>query len=234
MTASKPNLLIVEDEEAILQGLSDVFTFNGYAVDSAVDGEDGLKKALQGKYHLIILDVMLPKMDGFTVCNKIRETDRSQPIIMLTAKNSEEDIIQGLKLGADDYISKPFSVRELLARVASVLRRSTKLALESDKVELGNLTIDPVRLSGEMNGESISFTRREIDILLHLFQHNDRPVSRQELLKEVWGYTNVDHIETRTVDIHITKLRRKIESDSSKPTLLVTVRGEGYQLKASP
>ena len=121
MKPAKPRILIIEDEEAILQGLADVFVFNGYEVETAADGESGLDRALQGGIHLIILDIMLPGLDGFTVCNKIREVDRHLPIIMLTAKTSEDDIVKGLKLGADDYVPKPFSIRQLLARVEAVL-----------------------------------------------------------------------------------------------------------------
>ena len=127
MKPGKPQLLIIEDEEPIRQGLADVFVFNGYEVDTAADGESGLKKALGGGFHLIILDIMLPGLDGFSICNRIREVDRHLPIIMLTAKTSEEDIVNGLKLGADDYVAKPFSVRQLLARVEAVLRRSGRL-----------------------------------------------------------------------------------------------------------
>ena len=168
-----------------------------------------------------------------SICDKIREVDRNLPIIMLTAKTSEEDIIQGLKLGADDYIPKPFSVGQLLARVEAVLRRSGKLHRDMKAFHLGDLLIDPNRLTGARDGEEIPFTRRELEILLYLSSHKVRPVSRQELLREVWGYANVDFVETRTVDIHIAKLRRKIEKDSAQPELLITVRGEGYQLKGA-
>ena len=150
---------------------------------------------------------------------------------MLTAKTSEEDIIKGLKLRADDYLPKPFSVRQLLARVEAVLRRSGKLHRDMKSFNLGHLVIHPERLMGTQDRKEILFTRRELEILLYLGAQGVRPVSRQELLQEVWGYTNVDYLETRTVDIHIAKLRRKIEEDPSQPTLLVTVRGEGYQLK---
>ena len=230
MKPGKPRLLIIEDEESILQGLADVFVYNGYEVETAVEGHSGLEMALDGNYHLILLDIMLPGLDGFSICNRIREVDRNLPIIMLTAKTSEEDIIRGLKLGADDYIPKPFSVGQLLARVKAVLRRSGKLHTDMNAFSLGDLLIHPERLVGTKDGEEIPFTHRELEILLYL-STAVRPVSRQELLREVWGYANVDYIETRTVDIHIAKLRRKIERDASQPELLVTVRGEGYQLK---
>ena len=230
MKPAKPKLLIIEDEESILQGLADVFVYNGYQVETAVEGTSGLEMALSGDYHLILLDIMLPGIDGFSVCNRIREVDRHLPIIMLTAKTSEEDIIKGLKLGADDYIPKPFSVAQLLARVEAVLRRSGKLHTDMNAFNLGDLLIHPERLLGTRDGEEILFTRRELEILVYL-SRAARPVSRPELLREVWGYANVDYLETRTVDIHIAKLRRKIERDSSHPRLLVPVRGEGYQSK---
>ena len=231
MKPRKPRLLIVEDEEAILQGLADVLVFNGYDVETAKDGESGLEKALQGGFHLVLLDIMLPGLDGFTVCNRVREVDRHLPIIMLTAKTSEDDIINGLKLGADDYVPKPFSIRQLLARIEAVLRRSGKLHKDMNALRLGDLVIDPDSLRGTRQETEILFTRRELEILFYLSAQSPRPVSRQELLQEVWGYTNVAFIETRTVDIHIAKLRRKIEKEPAQPSLLVTVRGEGYQLR---
>lgn len=231
MKPAKPRLLIIEDEESILEGLTDVFVYHGYEVETAREGTSGLEMALEGGYHLVLLDLMLPGLDGFSVCNKIREVDRHLPIIMLTAKTSEEDIIKGLKLGADDYIPKPFSVGQLLARVEAVLRRSGKLHEDMKAFKLGEWVIHPERLVGTRDGEEILLTRRELEILVYLSTHALRPVSRQELLKEVWGYANVNFLETRTVDIHIAKLRRKIESDASRPELLVTVRGEGYQMK---
>ncbi len=230
MKPAKPKLLIIEDEESILQGLTDVFVYNGYQVETAVEGHAALEMALSGDYHLILLDIMLPGLDGFSICNRIREVDRHLPIIMLTAKTSEEDIIRGLKLGADDYIPKPFSVGQLLARVEAVLRRSGKLHTDMNAFSLGDLLIHPEHLMGKRDGEEILFTRRELEILVYL-SRAARPVSRKELLQEVWGYGNVDYVETRTVDIHIAKLRRKIEIDSTQPQLLVTVRGEGYQVK---
>ncbi len=234
MKPAKPRLLVIEDEEAILEGLADVLVYNGYEVETATEGKSGLEMALAGGYHLVLLDIMIPGLDGFSVCDRIREVDRHLPIIMLTAKTSEQDIIKGLKLGADDYIPKPFSVAQLLARVEAVLRRSGKLHRDMSALNLGDLVVHPNQLVGTRDGEEIPFTQRELEILVYLNQHTVRPVSRQELLREVWGYANVDFLETRTVDIHIAKLRRKIERDSSQPELLVTVRGEGYQLKVSP
>lgn len=234
MQTAKPKLLIIEDEPAILEGLTDVFLYNGYDVVQARDGREGLELALSGGHHLILLDIMLPGIDGFAVCNRVREVDRQLPIIMLTARTSEEDIIKGLKLGADDYVPKPFSIRELLARVEAALRRSGRLHRDMRAFHVGDMVIHPERLCGSRDGVEIAFTSRELEILVYLDGCRERPISRQELLREVWGYSNVDWIETRTVDIHITKLRRKIEPDPAHPELLITVRGKGYQLKAAP
>lgn len=231
----KLKILVVEDEEAILQGLIDLFVYHGYDVDYARDGEAGLEKALTLRYDAVILDVMLPLLDGFSICNRIREASREQPVIMLTAKSSEEDIIAGLTLGADDYIAKPFSVRELVLRVEAVLRRSRRLLRAETKFELGGLwEVDTLNLLARplanKAGAPLEFTRREVDILLYLRQHAERPVSREELLDAVWGYAKAAAIETRTVDIHLAKLRKKIEENAKEPKIIVTVRGEGYRL----
>ena len=228
---SKPRMLVIEDEEPIARGLADVFTYGGFEVDVEMDGPAGLKRAQTYRYHMILLDIMLPGMDGFEICNRIRSSDRTQPIILLTARTSDEDIIKGLSLGADDYVTKPFSIAELKARVDAVLRRSEGFLKDTGVFAIGDLEIDPKSLEGRRGREVIPFTRREIEILLYLKAHSARPVSRNELLKEIWGYKNVELMETRTVDIHVTKLRRKIEADPANPRLLVTVRGEGYRLQ---
>jgi two-component system response regulator RegX3 len=226
----KPSLLIVEDEAAIRAGLEDVFVYHGYAVDTAADGRDGLRKALSGRYDLLLLDVMLPGVDGFAICDRVRCQDRGQPIIMLTAKTSDEDIVHGLRLGADDYVAKPFSVTQLVARVEAVLRRAHPGA-SRDRIRLGGeIEVDARNLSGRRGADALSFTRREMAVLQYLDANADRPVSREELLNKVWGYARGAGIETRTVDIHIAKLRRKLEPDPAEPRYLVTVRGAGYRL----
>lgn len=234
--SDKANILIIEDEEAIRTGLIDVLVFHGFSTDFAADGCTGLDKALTGKFDLILLDIMLPGMDGFAICEAIRKEDRAQPIIMLTAKTSDEDIIQGLQLGADDYVAKPFSVAQLILRIQAVLRRSG-LTQETDHIiELGStkkknfIQIDTRNLSANKDNKDIHFTRREMDILLYLSNNADRPVPRDELLNKIWGYAKNLDLETRTVDIHVAKLRRKMENDPSKPCHLVTVRGAGYRL----
>jgi two-component system response regulator RegX3 len=227
----KSRILIVEDEEAIRNGLIDVFIYHGFDVDSATEGPEGLRKALSGTFDMILLDVMLPGLNGFEICNRIREQDKAQPIIMLTAKTSDEDIVHGLTLGADDYVAKPFSVAQLVLRVQAVLRRSRGEQANQHFIRLGDVVeIDILNLSGTRNNEPLSFTRREMDIIEYLYNHCERPVSREELLNKVWGYAKNADIETRTVDIHIAKLRRKIETNSAEPRYLTTVRGAGYRL----
>jgi DNA-binding response OmpR family regulator len=227
----KPRLLIVEDETAIRSGLLDLFVFHGFDVDSAADGREGLRKALGGGFDLILLDVMLPGIDGFEICNRMRAADPEQPIILLTAKTSDEDIVQGLSLGADDYVAKPFSVTQLVLRVQAVLRRARSGQEERAFIRLGDsLEIDTRNLSGRRGAEQVAFTRREIDVLQYLAANAERPVPREELLHRVWGYGKGLNIETRTVDIHIAKLRRKIEPDPAEPRYLITVRGAGYRL----
>src|SRR5210317_269176 len=177
--AQKARLLIVEDEAAIRGGLVDVFVYHGYEVETADDGDEGLRLALGGNFDLILLDVMLPGVDGFEICNRIRQQDRQQPVIMLTAKSSDEDIVQGLTLGADDYVAKPFSVTQLVLRVQAVLRRSGIGETSTREIRLNNgLVIDTENLSA---GDAV-FTRREMDLLQYLAQQSGRPVAREELL----------------------------------------------------
>jgi two-component system response regulator RegX3 len=229
----KIRILVVEDETPIRVGLADVFVYHGYEVESAADGRDGLVKALSGTFDLILLDIMLPGIDGFEICNRVRAQDPEQPIIMLTAKTADEDIIRGLSLGADDYVAKPFSVAQLVLRVQAVLRRARIGIEEATHIRLGGeVEVDTRNLSGSRLGEPLAFTRREVEILQYLQANSGRPVSRDELLAKVWGYGRRLGIETRTVDIHVAKLRRKIEPDPARPRYLVTVRGAGYRLVA--
>lgn len=227
----KRRLLIVEDEEAIRAGLIDVFVYHGFEVESESDGRAGLELATTSQFDLVLLDVMLPSMNGFEICDAIRQRDREQPIIMLTAKVDDEDIVNGLKMGADDYVGKPFGIQELVLRVEAVLRRTRKTNEFERTLDLGGgLLVDTQTLRASYDGADVSFTRREVDILQYLYANRDRPVSRDELLSEVWGYRKNLEIETRTVDIHIAKLRRKIERTPKTPERLVTIRTAGYQL----
>ena len=226
----KLRILVVEDEAAIRTGLIDVLVYHGYDADGVADGRDGLQRASTGKYDLIVLDVMLPTLSGFDICEAIRRQDRDQPIIMLTARVSDDDIVRGLSLGADDYVAKPFSIAQLLLRIEAVLRRSRSVIERVAHIRLGDLDIDTRNLSAKRGAQTIPFTRREMDVLEFLHANASRCVSREELLTAVWGYAKHLDIETRTVDIHVAKLRRKIELDPKEPVHLLTVRGAGYRL----
>ena len=228
MPPAKARILVVEDDPAILNGLMDVLVFNGYQTEGVEDGKAGLDKALHQTFDLIILDVMLPSLDGFAICRKVRQNKPSQGILMLTAKGAENDVVRGFKTGADDYVSKPFSLRELLVRVEALLRRSGKLtgetAIHHDGIHFRGKTLEAA--AGD---QTIALTRREMDIIAYLHRHQDRIVSKKELLTEVWHYADAD-IETRTVDIHMLKLRKKITQLIGEKPFIQTVRGEGYRL----
>jgi two-component system response regulator RegX3 len=223
-------ILVIEDETAIREGLVDVLVFHGYEAEKAATGPDGLQKALTGRFDLVLLDIMLPGIDGYEICDRIRAQDPRQPIIMLTAKGADEEIIRGLQLGADDYVAKPFSIHQLVLRIQAVLRRSQVGIEQARIISLPNIEIDTENLAGRNDSGEVAFTRREIEVLAYLAENADRPVSREELLLKVWGYARNSDIETRTVEIHIAKLRRKIEVDPGEPRNLVTVRGAGYRL----
>jgi len=230
MKNSRANILLVEDDPAILKGLLDVFVFNGFSVTGVADGGKGLKTALSDHFDLVILDVMLPTMDGFTICRNLREKKPDQAIIMLTAKGAEDDIVTGFGAGADDYVSKPFSLKEFMVRVEAVLRRSGK-SLGDTKVSLSGIDFDEALLCATFDGNTIELTRREMDIILYLHRQPKRIISKTELLSRVWHY-NDPSVETRTVDIHILKLRKKIIQLAGEDNpLIITMRGEGYRLE---
>jgi two-component system response regulator RegX3 len=216
---------------AILNGLQDVLVFNGYHPTGCADGGEGLAKALEDRFDLILLDVMLPTMDGFSICREIRQKKPDQPIIMLTAKGAEADIVTGFKSGADDYISKPFSLRELMVRIEALLRRSGK-NLGDDRLTLAGIFFDGANLTAACGEQRIELTRREMDMIVYLHRNCSRIVSKKELLVNVWQYSDGD-IETRTVDIHIQKLRKKIAGLIGETPFLETIRGEGYRLGVS-
>jgi len=227
MQPPKARVLVVEDDSAIRNGLLDVLVFNGYAADGADDGGRALEVARTGGYDLVLLDVMLPTLDGFAVCRQLRREKPLQAIIMLTAKGAEEDIVAGFKAGADDYVSKPFSLRELMVRLEALLRRSGK-APGIECIHCRDLVFDGQSLQARRGERVQALTRREMDILAYLHRHKQRIVSRKELLSEVWHYADAQ-IETRTVDIHMLKLRKKISLLDEDGTLVETVRGEGYR-----
>jgi two-component system response regulator RegX3 len=229
---SRIPILVVEDEEAIRTGLCDVLAFHGYLPQGEARGDDGLAAALRGEHALVLLDIMLPGMSGFDVCEKIRSQAPELPILMLTARGAEEDILNGFRVGADDYVTKPFSIAELMARLESLLRRAGRLSAGADTPEapfsFGGWSIDPSELRGERAGASCELTRREVEVLVVLAGQPGRIVSRRSLLREVWGYPDPDRVETRTVDMHIAKLRKKLDA-AGGASLIETIRGEGYR-----
>lgn len=225
----RASILVVEDDPAILKGLLDVFVFNGYQAKGLEDGGEGLSAGLEENHDLIILDVMLPTLDGFSICKAIRKKKPGQGIIILTAKGSEDDIVTGFKAGADDYVSKPFSLRELMVRVEAVLRRTGKNPGD-EQIRFKGIFFDGKTLNASYENHTIELTRREMDIIAYLYRHMDRIVSKKELLTEVWQYADAD-IETRTVDIHILKLRKKINALMGDIPFILTIRGQGYRLE---
>jgi DNA-binding response OmpR family regulator len=228
MKDAKARILVVEDDPALLRGLMDVLVFNGYQVKGIEDGGEGLRVGSGEQFDLILLDVMLPTLDGFSICKKIRRQKPIQGIIIITAKGAEDDIVTGFKAGADDYITKPFSLREVMVRVEAVLRRTGK-HLGDEEVRCRGIFFDSKNLKASAGDQSVELTRRELDIIIYLHRHQDRIVSKKELLTEVWHYADAE-IETRTVDIHMLKLRKKISVLIGVKPLIETIRGEGYRL----
>ena len=226
---TRPTVLVVEDDSAIRRGLMDALRFAGYEVLEAADGTEGLARALEGAVDLVLLDVMMPKRSGFDVLNALRAARPTLPVIMVTARGAEADRVRGLADGADDYVVKPFSAKELLARVEAVLRRSCARSGEVRCVKANGRTIDLERREVRGAGVCGDLTEREAGILRYLAAHRDRAVDRQELLRHVWGL-DPKGIQTRTVDMHIARLREKIEDDPAAPSIIVTVRGKGYKL----
>jgi two-component system response regulator RegX3 len=229
MQTPKARILVVEDDPALLGGLLDVLVYNGYEVKGIEDGGRGLDAGLNEAFDLILLDVMLPTLDGFSICKEVRKKKAGQGIIIITAKGSEDDIVTGFNAGADDYISKPFSLREVMVRVEAVLRRTGKNPGDVE-IRFRDIFFDGKNLIAEYQNQTLELTRKEIDIIAYLFRHRDRIVSKKELLTEVWQYADAD-IETRTVDIHMLKLRKKIAGLIGDTPFVNTIRGEGYRLE---
>jgi DNA-binding response OmpR family regulator len=219
-------ILIVEDDPAMSVALRDGFEFEKYAVEMATDGEEGFRLASRGDHDLMILDVMLPKKSGLDVCKELRKNGSSTPIIMLTARGQEIDKIVGLKLGADDYVTKPFSFMELLARVEAVLRRVSK-TVAGDEYAFGEVALDFRTYQATRQGAPIELTPREFRILRYFIDHKEEVVSRDALLNHVWGYDSSAF--TRTVDTHMARLRQKIEHVPAEPRHLLTVHRMGYK-----
>ena len=223
-------ILIIEDDVSILSGLKDVLTFKSYEVLTAEDGETGYAAAVKEKPDLIILDIMIPKMDGFALCQKLRAEGNSTPVLMLTAKGEEADKIQGLDIGADDYVTKPFSLPEFLARVRALLRRTPERTKKSppDSLKIGDVSLNFKKYEAYKGNTAMSLSPKEFGILGFLASQAGEVVTRDELLDEVWGYDL--YPTTRTVDNHIAQLRSKIEKNPADPRYLVTVHGVGYKL----
>jgi DNA-binding response OmpR family regulator len=219
-------ILIVEDDPAMSVALRDGFEFEKYAVEMAADGEEGLRLAGRGDHDLMILDVMLPRKSGLDVCKELRRNGSRTPIIMLTARGQEIDKIVGLKLGADDYVTKPFSFIELLARVEAILRRSTKSA-SADEYVFGDVTLDFRTYQATKSATPLELTPREFRILRFFIDHAEQVVTRESLLNHVWGYDSSAF--TRTVDTHMARLRQKIETIPGEPRHLITVHRSGYK-----
>jgi DNA-binding response OmpR family regulator len=224
---TRPKVLIVEDDEAMAVALRDGFTFEGYDVRVAADGTAGLKLAGEHDHDLIILDVMLPKMDGLDVCRRIRRDGSKVPVIMLTARGQEIDKVVGLKTGADDYVTKPFSFLELMARVEAVLRRSHGYAERIEHYRFGDVVIDFKSAVAHKRGKPLALSPRELRLMAFLIEHRGEVLTRDRLLDAVWGYDNVPF--TRTVDMHMAKLRKKIEDRPHDPEYIVTVHRLGYK-----
>jgi DNA-binding response OmpR family regulator len=220
-------ILIVEDEPNMVAGLRDNFEYEGYEVITAPDGVAGLERALNEAPDLVILDVMMPRMSGLDVCKQLKSMRPSVPIIMLTARGQEVDKVVGLELGADDYVTKPFSIRELLARVKAVLRRTRSLPKEQDRYSFGDVEVNLRSCQVSRQGKAMDFSSKEFELLKYFLCHPGETLSRDRLLEEVWGYGRFP--TTRTVDAHIVRLRQKIEPKPEEPRFILTVHGTGYK-----
>jgi DNA-binding response OmpR family regulator len=221
------SILVVEDEPNMVAGLRDNFEFEGYRVITASDGVEGLRRALEESPDIVILDVMMPQMSGLEVCRQLRAKRPSIPIIMLTARGQEVDKVVGLELGADDYVTKPFSIRELLARVKAILRRSAVIPKDQDQHSFGDVEVDLRRCRVVRSGKAVDISSKEFELLKYFVCHSGETLSRDRLLEEVWGYEN--YPTTRTVDTHLVRLRQKLEPDPEQPQYFLTVHGTGYR-----
>jgi DNA-binding response OmpR family regulator len=225
---AKRRILVVEDDKAIRQGIVDALAFDGYDVLEAKDGQEGTRMALRFDYDLLLLDLILPKGDGLEILEAVRAGRPTQPVIILTARGEEQDRIKGLELGADDYVVKPFSVKELLARIQAVLRRSPERPTDVTSVEFAGGSVDLAK--GEVafdDGGRAELSVREGELLRYLASSAGRVISRDELLQRVWRLTP-GRVDTRTIDVHVARLREKLRDDPAKPQLIQTIRGKGY------
>jgi DNA-binding response OmpR family regulator len=224
---TRAKILVVEDEPNMVVGLRDNFEFEGYEVITARDGVEGLQLALNESPDLVVLDVMMPRMSGLEVCKQLRAKRASIPIIMLTARGQEVDKVVGLELGADDYVTKPFSIRELLARVKAVLRRTAVVPKDRDQHSFGDVEVDLRRCRVLRSGKALDISSKEFELLKYFICHAGETLSRQSLLEDVWGYEH--YPTTRTVDTHLVRLRQKLEPNPEQPQYFLTVHGTGYR-----
>ncbi|HXG67624.1 MAG TPA: response regulator transcription factor [Blastocatellia bacterium] len=220
-------VLIIEDEPNMVLGLQDNFEYEGYEVLVARDGNEGLDRALAGRPDIILLDIMLPKMSGLDVCRQLRNKGVETPIIMLTARGQEIDKVVGLETGADDYVTKPFSIQELLARVRAHLRRAAKQVADIETYQIGDVELNFKHYQAVKAGQQLDMSPREFEILKYFIKHRGETVTREQLLDEVWGYNNFPL--SRTVDNHIAKLRQKIEKVPAEPQYIITIHRIGYK-----
>jgi DNA-binding response OmpR family regulator len=228
---SRQRILTIEDDSAIRRGIVDALRFAGYDVLEAADGERGLELACKGNFDLLLLDLVLPKLSGLEILGEVRRARPTLPVIILTARGDEADRIRGLRDGADDYVVKPFSVKELLARVEAVLRRSAERPSDVDEIEIPGGTIDLPRCEIRFKrGKRVELSEREVDLVRYLAGNSGRAISRDELLANVWRITP-QGLSTRTIDMHVTRLREKLHDDPQQPEVLLTVRGKGYMFK---
>jgi DNA-binding response OmpR family regulator len=222
-------ILIIEDDPGIQLSIKDEFESLGYRVITADNGGEGLGMVREKNPDLIILDLMLPVLDGYEVCKKLRGEGNNTPILMLTVKDKEIDKVLGLELGADDYVTKPFSLRELVSRVKAILRRTEERIMEIDHYQIGNIYLDFRKYEATKNGKIIEFTPLEFQILNLLIRKKEQVLTRDDFLDKIWGEDNV-YVSTRTIDSHIANIRKKIEDDPSNPKFLLSIRGVGYKL----
>jgi two-component system response regulator RegX3 len=227
--SAKVRILVVEDEASLRDGIVDLLAGDGHAVTAVGDGVAGVEAGLRDPFDLVVLDLMLPRLDGMEVCRRLRAARPGMPILMLTARGSEDDKVRGLIEGADDYVTKPFSARELLARVRVLGRRAPAAGESLDEVQVDGAVIDLARMIVVRGEQRIALTPREVGIVRWLYRNKDRVVTRAELLEQVFGQRG--DLQTRAVDMAIAVLRKKLEADPAKPTLIVSVKGAGYAWK---
>jgi len=223
------SILIIEDDLNIQRGLKDNLMYEGYKISTSTNGEDGLQKAIDEDFDLVLLDIMLPKLNGHEVCRRLKKIKNHIPIVMLTARNSEIDKVTGLDVGADDYITKPFGIPELLARIRAVLRRSNNVSKNVAIHSFGKVTLDFKKYCASFDGKDVILTSKEYDIMQYMIERPSEVINRFDFLQNVWGYEFIP--TTRTVDNYILSLRKKLEDDPSNPEHIISVRGVGYKFE---